>query len=156
MTSTTDPTIEPPTETLQRHLDRQGRLSQWISLEGFNWLRDSQARQAANEEAENQWWRKTLGADSKQTAEAEDMGHTILGDITNPAPIIMQPPAPQQSSILPAAAMAVAAGLGGYLLADKSEPKPAPNQQPAIEFQDETVSVGLGRIEDYLKEQPNQ
>jgi hypothetical protein len=116
MSEPTSTTTEAPAETLQRHLDRQGRLSQWISLEAFEWLRDSQSRQAANEEAENRWWRKKWTEGDTMpigtAGESEEMRQTILGDITNPAPIIMAPPQPQQQSPWLPLALAAAAGVG--------------------------------------------
>jgi len=141
--------IEPPKEALQKHLDRQGRMTQWITLEAFNWLRDSQKRQAANEEAENKWFRKTLGDEGVMRSE-EDMGTTILGDITHPAPIIM-PPAPQSNigTLLGLLATMAAAGMGGYMFANRGTRPPAVEQQPPPSFDDSTLQIGLGRLEDY-------
>lgn len=150
-TTSSNPETETPAETLQRHLDREGRLKQWITLESFNWLRDSQKRQAANEEAENRWWRKTVSGDEMKVDADDDMGNVMLGDIHNPAPIIMQPPQPQPQNPLVAmlmgAAFTAAGGAAGYYFSDK-QPTPV---QPEVQFDDETISVGLGKIEDYLK-----
>lgn len=147
---------ETPRETLQRHLDREGRLKQWATLTGLNWLNQSQQRQAANEEAENRWWRKTVSGDDMKADAADDMGTTILGDITHPAPIIMPQQQPQQNplvSMLLGAAMTAGGGGIGYYLANQNK-TPEQQQSPPAEFVDETISVGLGKIEDYLSERP--
>jgi len=148
-----------PKETLRRHLDRQGRLEQWILVEGFNWMKDSMKRQAANEEAENRWWRKTVTGESQpvDNADDEEMGNIMLGDVNHPAPVVISPP-PQSNSIqtaLLATALSALAGVGGYLLAGKdSEPSQVPNNQ--VEFDDSSVTIGLGKIEDYLKKDADQ
>ena len=78
------------------------------------------------------------------------MGSTILGDITNPAPIVINQP---QSNLLPIA-LAALAGLGiptamaGGAAAMYLLNKPAATQPQT--YQDETVSIGLGRIDDYM------
>jgi hypothetical protein len=111
-------------------------------------------RQAANEEAENRWWRKTVTGESQpvDNADDEEMGNIMLGDVNHPAPVVISPP-PQSNSIqtaLLATALSALAGVGGYLLAAKdSEPSQVPNNQ--VEFDDSSVTIGLGRIEDYLQ-----
>lgn len=161
MTETTDQTNQ---ETLRKHLDRQGRLGQWMSLEAFGWLMGSQERQSANEEAENKWYRKQMAGDAMAdqggdaATETEDMRVTILGDITNNQP--QQPQAQQpvqsKSSMLPVATaflagMIPAAGLAGYMLSQDEPERPA-----AASLVDESVSIGLGRIEDYLPKDRQQ
>lgn len=107
--------------------------------------------QRRNSDAESACVRRTLWGETGDgvAKESDDMATTVLGDITHPAPIIM----PQQNnSALPAIALLVSsifplAGAGavaGYLLAGKSQP--ANNQT----FDDDTVKIGLGRIEDYI------
>lgn len=153
--------IEPPKETLQKHLDRQGRISQWITVEAFNWLRDAQKRQAANEEAENRWFRKTVSGDDGAVESESDMGTTILGDITPQPPVIIQQP-PQQSNNLGTiaaivAAMATGGILGSQYLGNQAvelvQPQ-QPQQQQPMTFEDSTVSVGLGKLEDYESLKP--
>jgi hypothetical protein len=156
MTSSQTSSIpETPREALQRHLDREGRLKQWATMTGLNWLNQSQQRQAANEEAENRWFRKTVSGEEMQVDADDDMGHTILGDITHPAPIIMPQQQPQQNplmSMLLGAAMTAGGGAVGYYFANQNN-TPQPQEQTApAGFDYETVSVGLGKIEDYLEE----
>jgi len=122
-------------------------------------LAAAQAEQQRNREAESAHVRRTVwGESGAATTEAdtgeEDMANTILGDVTHPAPIIMPPP--QQSSPVATAALMMlglaaggaAGGAAGYLLAGK-QPEPAETAEP-VSLEDGTVSIGLGRIEDYL------
>ena len=87
------------------------------------------------------------GSDAK--AGEDDMGTTILGDITHPAPIIM-PPTPQSNigTILGIIGTIAAAGMGGYMFANSGTQPPAVEQQPPT-FDDSTIQIGLGRLEDY-------
>lgn len=102
----------------------------------------------ANRKAESAWTRKALW--NSDESETEEMGNqqTILGDVTNPTPIVVT--SSQSSALGPllAALLGAAipgAGLAGYLLSQS----PAPVVQPSNP--DETVEIGLGRIEDYLQ-----
>lgn len=119
-------------------------------------MRDGMRRQAANEEAENRWWRKTVTGEEQPSTDVEDddMGNIMLGDVNHPAPVIFPPPQPQSNTLqtaVMAAALAAATGMGGYMLANRNEtPTPDPK---VVEFDYESVNIGLGRIEDYL--QPN-
>ena len=110
--------------------------------------------QQKNREAEESHVRKTVWQSNEGDAvEDDEMRQTVLGDINHPSPIIMQPQQTQSqiASLLTGFAIAAASGLGGYYLANKgSTPTETTDPQP-IEFDDETVSVGLGRIEDYLQ-----
>lgn len=122
-------------------------------------MRDSMKRQAANEEAENRWFRKAVSGseDPVEPGADDEMGNVMLGDIHHPAPVVIAPP-PQQSNTIQTAllatALAAATGIGGYLLAnnDKPDASVAPPVQPTPGFDDESVSIGLGRLEDYLDE----
>lgn len=95
--------------------------------------------------------RRTLGADYKPPDE-EDMGNIHVGDMN-----VHQVPQPQQpkgngvQTAVMAAALAAATGMSGYMLAGKSTQQPIAPQPAIPEFDDETLTVGLGRIEDYLK-----
>ena len=91
------------------------------------------------------------GESPDASGEDEEMGHTILGDVNHPAPVIVSQPASNAglvaalvlSSLLPTAGVA---GLAAYLLTRQ----PQASEQWSAD--DETVSIGLGRIEDYLKD----
>ena len=93
--------------------------------------------------------RRAFGSDY-QPPDEEDMGDINVGDTT----IYQSPPPPQQQSsnlqtVLATAAIAAATGMGGYMLANP-ETSPLPQQQPG-EFEYDSLKVGLGRIEDYIK-----
>lgn len=130
-------------------------------------LRANTQEQLKNQEAESSWvrrnlWGATESGNSEQSESDEMLGHTVLGDVNHPAPIIIQQPAPQpvqqpqQHNNVPAlAALVGVLGLGGmgtYLASrDRPEPPPvvAPIEQVPPEFDDESLSIGLGRIDDY-------
>lgn len=109
--------------------------------------------QQRNREAESAAVRRAAWGDQGESkVDDDDMGHTILGDVQYPTPIVMHSP-PQQNNgmqnIITALAIAFAAGAGGYMLAGGKQPATEPAK---VQFDDESVSIGLGRIEDYLKD----
>ncbi len=129
---------------------KRGKLELLTGLLGFQALQNHQRMSEANQEAENQATRKRVwGSDDGSTLkDGGDMGNTILGDVT-PAPVVV---AGQNGhglgTLLAAAALGSGiplAGVGGYMLS-QSKAEPAPVVAPA----DESVDLGLGRIEDYL------
>jgi hypothetical protein len=137
-------------EVLETFYKNKAKLNNLAGLTAVQSLQANQREQQANQEAESQWVRKNLwGSDVK--AGEDDMGTTILGDITHPAPIIM-PPTPQSNigTILGLIGTIAAAGMGGYMYANSgSNPAPAVEQQPPPSFDDSTLQLGLGRLEDY-------
>lgn len=78
--------------------------------------------------------------------EEDDMGTTILGDITNPAPVIIQPPQSNIGTIMGLIATIAAAGLGGYMYANNGK-EPQTQQPQHLSY--EGYKVGLGKAEDY-------
>ncbi len=154
------------------HKIKRAALSRWKieTLTGLLGL-DSLERQAqmsqANQEAENKWARKHVWGETEtpptESQDRDDMtrGH-ILGDVTYPAPIVVNnPQQPPKQSILPALALAAAtmipttgaaAGVIGYLLA--KQPPSQVQQQPQQPQQYESIDLGLGRLEDFLTERP--
>jgi len=96
--------------------------------------------------------RRAFGEDY-QPPDEDDMGTIHVGDTK----IYHAPPAEQpktQSNTLQtaviAAALAAATGMGGYMLANR---QPTQQQQlPAPGFEYDSLKIGLGRIEDYVKE----
>ena len=82
----------------------------------------------------------------------EDMGsQTILGDVHNPAPIVVQGSGGGGNGLLTLALGAILGG-GGIALGQFLS-KPVVPTTPAIQQtdQDTTTTIGLGRIEDYVK-----
>ena len=136
-------------EVLETFYRNKAKISNLAGLTAVQSLQANQREQQANQEAESQWVRKNVwGSDEK--AGDDDMGTTILGDITHPAPIIM-PPTPQSSigTIIGLIGTIAAAGMGGYMFATSGTQPPAVEQQPPPSFDDSTLQLGLGRLEDY-------
>jgi hypothetical protein len=136
-------------EVLETFYKNKAKISNLAGLTAVQSLQANQREQQANQEAESQWVRKNLwGSDVK--AGEDDMGTTILGDITHPAPIIM-PPTPQSNigTILGLIGTIAAAGMGGYMFANSGTQPPATEQQPPPSFDDSTLQLGLSRLEDY-------
>jgi hypothetical protein len=140
-------------EKFTSFLKGRGKIQQLAELTAVQQMQATAKDIQKNMEAESAEVRRSLwGGGKTNEAEADDMATTILGDVTHPTPIVIQPP--QQNNLLPLALMAAAAvgipatlGVGaiaGHLL----------TKQPAATapaFDDETLKIGLGRIDDYLK-----
>lgn len=138
-------------DRVMEYWEKMGRLNLLTGTIGAGNLKREGDLHYKNREAEDAHVRKTVWGQDGQTEgdEGESMRDTVLGDINHPTPIIM----PQQSSAWPiVAGLAIAsllptaaiAGIAGYLLSRSDVQVEAP------EFDDESVSVGLGRIDDYL------
>lgn len=106
--------------------------------------------------------RRTFGEDYMPPSEKE-MGEIHVGDkITYQTPTPVASESRQSSShtqqnplasmLIGAAITAAMGGAAGYYLAPKNNVTQPTS--PPVEFQDETISVGLGKIEDYLSERP--
>lgn len=134
-------------EMLETFYKNKAKLSNLAGLTAVQSIQANQREQQANQEAESQWVRKNLwGSDAK--AGEDDMGTTILGDITHPAPIIM-PPQSNIGTIIGLIATMAAAGMGGYMYANSNTPEAPPAEQQPATFDDSTIQLGLGRLEDY-------
>ena len=133
---------------------KRGKMELLTSMLGFRALESHQRMSDANREAESQAVRKAAwGVDSPtQTAGTDDMGDTILGDVTtHPTPIVV---AGESGGTMKAlATLAIGgllagsgAGLGAgamYLLSNRDQATP-------VVPEGERVQIGLGRIEDYV------
>ena len=133
--------------TLQGIGKKRGLLELWTATIGTSALEKHAAAGQKNRDAEDAYARRQLW-DDNATVEGDDMTQTILGDVTNPTPIVVG--GQQSSSLLPvvallAGALIPGAGVAGYLLSAAAE-KPEITQP----IQDATVRLGLGKIEDYL------
>lgn len=109
------------------------------------------AENRRNSEAESAYVRKNVWDDQDKQSDA-DMGNTILGDVQYPAPIVVSQP--QQQSSLPMVALMLAsllptgaaAAMAGYMWANRKQPEPV--VAPAQLYEDESVSIRLGRLDD--------
>ena len=124
-------------------------------------MQDSQDELQKNRDAESSHVRRTVWGSEENASpgKEDDVRTTVLGDITYQQPQPQQQPATKPGVALPviaALALAAATGLGGYWIAkDNAEPDTTEETQPAG-FNDESVSIGLGRIEDYIKKDNQQ
>lgn len=107
---------------------------------------------AKNREAESAHVRKTIWNAESDSSE-EDMGNTILGDVNHPAPIVMAGNSDSTLKTLATLALGgllggggIAAGAAAMYLLNKPEVV-----QPATPQPGETMNIGLGKLEDYLK-----
>ena len=117
-------------------------------------------QQLRNQEAEGQYVRKNFWGQEKADLEPdgdEDVGHTVLGDITGSPPVIVTG---QASSPLPAmlagAAMILGPALaaaGTYLVLKDDGRAPPP---VVSEFEDTTLRVEMGQVEDYPFYRPKE
>lgn len=147
------------TNSFQEFLTRRGKIQSLAELTAVQNLQETAAENRRNNEAEGASVRRALWGEQAGSAEKtngdSDVGTTVLGDITHPAPIIMHTPnPPQQNPLITAAALALTLGVGGaagYMLTNKG-PAVADPQPPAAQpgFNDSSVEIGLGRIEDYI------
>ena len=134
-----------------------GKLIQWARLGSVEDMQAQWEEQQNNREAESAAVReKAWGVGSGGTMASDDeMRQTILGDVTHPTPVVIAPQSNTLQTALLAAALTAAAGIGGYMLAGKNKPEPVtPN--PDVSFDDSSVTIGLGKIEDYLKKDADQ
>jgi hypothetical protein len=136
--------------------EQAGKIFQWARLGAVEDMHAQWDEQQKNREAESAAVReKAWGAGSGETMASDDeMRQTILGDVTHPAPVVITPQ--QQSTTLQtavlAAALTAAAGMGGYMLAGKDTTEPV-TPSPDVSFDDSSVTIGLGKIEDYLDQE---
>lgn len=143
-----------PAETVD-HYEKMGRLHQLSRLLGIRKMERDDQEQHLNREAESKAARRQwIGDAADDDKDADDMGNqTILGDVTNPTPIVVAGNQGGSDTLKTLAAMALGVLVGGgglaagaaaaYLLnrPDTETPVVAPTEEP---------NIGLGRIEDYL------
>lgn len=136
----------------------RGKIQQLAELTAVEHMQSTAEEQRKNQEAESSWVRKKLWGSDETVKDEDEMRQTVLGDINHPAPIIIPQPQ-QQSMALPLVAALIAGpliagggALAGYMLSDKKVP-PTIVQPANPAFSDETISIGLGRAEDYTKSQ---
>jgi hypothetical protein len=149
-----------PETNLVDHYTKMGKLTQMARLLGIKNLTMHHRNQKTNLETQSRVYRREMLGDENTESDDEDMGdHTVLGNVTHPTPIVV---AGQQSSGndflkgLAIAALGAAipgAGIAGYLV-NQAINNPTPIVQPVTPapVDQNDFSVGLGKIEDYLKQ----
>lgn len=151
----TSQTFEPHLETM-KFLRTKGRLSNWMGLVGGKMIQRLAEDQARNVEADSAHSRRLLYGEAADKAEGDQVaGHTYLGDVTTPAPIVVAS-GPQQSNLGPLLAAALGmlgplGGVAGYFV-NQAINKPQsqiinpPAQQTTINQED--LTVRLLRLQD--------
>lgn len=128
-------------------LKGRGKIQQLAELTAVQDLKAKAEEIQRNSEAEASYVRRHVWDEQANNKNGEDVGTTILGDITQPPTVVVTN---QQSNLLPIALLAAStmfpvAGLGAaaaaYFL---TKPQPAPTP----EFQDSSAIIGLKRLED--------
>ena len=146
---------------------KKAGLARWTletltGLLGIKALQHHEAETEKNVSAENAHVRKTIWGSSEVADENHDMGNggnIVLGDVQHPTPIVISGQQSGGNDFLKGLAIAAlgaaipGAGIAGYLV-NQAMSKPTPIAQPATPaFSDQNdFSVGLGKIEDYLKQ----
>jgi hypothetical protein len=145
-------------EKFTSFLKGRGKIQQLAELTAVQQMQAIAKDNLKNMEAESAEVRRSLwGGGKNNEEETDDMATTILGDVTHPTPIVINQPPQQSNPFLPIAAAGLLGLLGAgtgaaataYLLSQKAQPV-------APEFDDETLTIGLGRIENFTKASETQ
>lgn len=133
-----------------KHQEQNGKILNLAQLHAVRDMQRAAEEQAKNREAESAHVRRTVWGEQEQTEGPDEVGHTILGDIQQSPPIVVS--GGGNVGWLAPALLGLAiptAGLAGAAAAYLATRQP-PDDAGVIT--DETVSIGLGRLEDYLRE----
>jgi hypothetical protein len=134
-------------------LQKRSLLELWSGVIGTRAVERQAVMSRRNQEAENRAVRRKLWKNDGSDQEGDDMGDTILGDVS-----IVQPAAPQSRGLSPLLAAALGAALPGVGAAGffaNQILNPA-DPAPIVEGVDTSVKIGLGKIGDFLPDQPGQ
>ena len=134
------------TETIQNIGKKRALVELWTSVIGTKALEKHAAEHSRNRDAMGRATRRQVYNDAGD-AEAEEVGHTILGDIIAPAT-----PQPQQKGLGVLGTLALgalgasipAAAVGGYIL---SQVLNKPDTTDTAPTDDQSLDIGLGRLE---------
>jgi hypothetical protein len=126
-------------------LKKRSLLELWAGVIGTKAVEQQAEMSRRNQEAENRAVRRKLWKNDGGDPEGDEMGDTILGDVT-----IQQPAAAQSRGLSPLLAAAIGmaipgVGIGGYFVNEILNQTAAPTTGT-----DTTVEIGLGKIGDYL------
>lgn len=121
-------------------------------------IQDHRNEQRKNQAAEGAFVRRKVWGEKPGQSIEDDMGTTILGDVTNPTPIVINSQ-PQQSgsalktlAILAAGALIPGAGIAGYFASQLLKPTTTETTAP----EDQTLDLGLLRFEDLEQQKEPQ
>ena len=152
--SSIQPTTESnssPVQKVVNYLNRKGKLELWSGVLANQMIQDHQHEQRRNQAAESAFVRRQVWGEKQEDPSEADMGTTIVGDVTNPTPIVINSQPQQQSSgalktlaILAAGALIPGAGIGGYLASQMLSKPTTETTAP----EDQTLDLGLLRFED--------
>ena len=158
--SSIQPTTESSSSPVQKvvnYLNRKGKLELWSGVLANQMIQDHRNEQRKNQAAEGAFVRRQVWGEKPGQSIEDDMGTTILGDVTNPTPIVINSQ-PQQSgsalktlAILAAGALIPGAGLAGYFASQLLKPT---TETTAPE--DQTLDLGLLRFEDLEPQKESQ
>jgi hypothetical protein len=151
--SSIQPTTESSSSPVQKvvnYLNRKGKLELWSGVLANQMIQDHRNEQRKNQAAEGAFVRRQVWGEKPGQSIEDDMGTTILGDVTNPTPIVINSQ-PQQSgsalktlAILAAGALIPGAGIAGYFASQLLKPTTTETTAP----EDQTLDLGLLRFED--------
>ena len=131
-------------EALTDYYRNKGKIANWAGILAMQDLERKATEQRKNQEAESSHVRKTVwGYTEPDQSDDDDMGTTILGDVTQQPAVVIPQSGNKLLTTAALAAMLTTGGLAGYVISglfDKDGPAPT--------FSDETLEIGLGRIED--------
>ncbi len=138
MTTASEKFLNPIQEVIDYDRKR-GRIELMTGILGLNSLRNSIRQSEKNQQAENEYVRKTIWGKAAEKEDSDDMQQTVLGDLTTNIT--------NQSSLgkalvgLGLLATGIGGGIGSYLIADAIKNKPAPviqkvEQQPTVKDTD--------------------
>lgn len=131
-------------------MKKRSLLELWAGVIGTKAVEQQAQMSRQNQEAENRAVRRKLWRNDGSDEEGDEMGDTILGDIS-----IVQPSAAQSRGVSPLLAAALGTmipgvGAAGFFASQLLDDPAAP---PAVEFDDTSLMLGLGKLEDYITEQ---
>ena len=158
--SSIQPTTESssPVQKVVNYLNRKGKLELWSGVLANQMIQDHRNEQRKNQAAEGAFVRRQVWGEKPGQSVEDDMGTTILGDVTNPTPIVINSQ-PQQSgsalktlAILAAGALIPGAGIAGYFASQLLKPTTTETTAP----EDQTLDLGLLRFEDLEQQKEPQ
>lgn len=147
--------MKTPKQMVVDYIQRRGKLELLTGVIGAQSLAAHNNEIEKNREAESAHVRRELWGDTgNETETGDEMQQTILGDVTNPTPVVIS--GNNGSGIAGTlATLALGAALGGGGIAAgwllNKAPDVIDKVAPVIN-DNERVDIGLGKLEDYLNQ----